>query len=181
MIAQEYSKDWVTNKLPLWEKYLAKFKNRSIQYMEIGCFEGRATRWVLDNFNVHKAFVYDLFTIPTILDRFKNNISPYISKVHINIGKSQHQLRALPPELELDVIYIDGSHMAYDTLEDAILSFRHLSVGGIMIFDDYKWKTKKGLPKQHTPKLGIDTFIEVFKDFIQVHHVGWQVVIERIK
>jgi hypothetical protein len=34
----------------------------------------------------------------------------------------------------------DGSHRARDVLEDAVLSWPLLKVGGIMLFDDYLWQ-----------------------------------------
>ena len=35
-----------------------------------------------------------------------------------------------------DIIYIDGSHEARDVLEDAVLAYRLLKIGGLLIFDD---------------------------------------------
>jgi predicted O-methyltransferase YrrM len=56
------------------------------------------------------------------------------------------------PQLQdnfFDIIYIDGNHEPEYVLEDAVLSFRKLKVGGILIFDDYGWGgpdlTKKGI------------------------------------
>ena len=36
-----------------------------------------------------------------------------------------------------DLIYIDASHYAPDVLSDAVLAFKLLKPGGILIFDDY--------------------------------------------
>ena len=38
-----------------------------------------------------------------------------------------------------DIIYIDGNHNNINILEDCVLSFRKLKVGGFMILDDYNW------------------------------------------
>ena len=50
---------------------------------------------------------------------------------------SREALRKLPFE-SYDLVYLDGSHMAADVLEDAVLSFPLLKPGGILIFDDYQ-------------------------------------------
>ena len=54
------------------------------------------------------------------------------------IEPSQVVLRRLPLET-YDIIYIDGSHATSDVLEDAVLSYRLLKPGGLLIFDDYHW------------------------------------------
>lgn len=38
-----------------------------------------------------------------------------------------------------DIIYIDGNHEPDFIIEDAVLSFRKLKAGGMLIFDDYGW------------------------------------------
>jgi predicted O-methyltransferase YrrM len=60
-----------------------------------------------------------------------------------------------------DLAYIDGSHQAPDVLADAVLGFKLLRAGGVMVFDDYLWRggeVDNGNPAQ-CPKLAIDAFI----------------------
>jgi hypothetical protein len=45
-------------------------------------------------------------------------------------------LRLLPLNF-YDFVYIDGSHLASDVLEDAVLSWAVVQVGDMIIFDDY--------------------------------------------
>ena len=72
-----------------------------------------------------------------------------------------------------DLIYVDGEHHAASALEDAILSFPLLKVGGAMVFDDC------GGPPDHSdlalPTPGVQAFVNVFRDRMQVTHNGWQV------
>ena len=61
-----------------------------------------------------------------------------IEKVVVLRGFSNKEV----PKLEdnsFDIIYIDGNHEPEYVLEDAVLSFPKLKVGGYMIFDDYEW------------------------------------------
>jgi predicted O-methyltransferase YrrM len=63
-----------------------------------------------------------------------------------------------------DFIYIDGSHQAPDVLVDAILSFKLLRVGGLIVFDDYLW-SEKGVADRdplQCPKPAIDSFLNIF-------------------
>lgn len=69
-----------------------------------------------------------------------------------------------------DFIYVDGSHQACDVICDAVLSFKLLSEGGIIIFDDYLWRggaADTGNPLK-TPKLAIDAFVNLYFDRLQL-------------
>lgn len=51
---------------------------------------------------------------------------------------SQDWLCQLPVNA-FDFYYVDGSHVAPDVMADAVLGWRLLKPGGIMVFDDYEW------------------------------------------
>jgi predicted O-methyltransferase YrrM len=61
-----------------------------------------------------------------------------------------------------DIIYIDGNHDPEYVLEDAVLSYRKLKVGGYMIFDDYD---VNGHPET---KRGIDGFLAGYSTKINI-------------
>jgi len=72
-----------------------------------------------------------------------------------------------------DLIYIDGSHDAVNVLEDAILSFKLVRKGGLIVFDDYLWGTwgDRNNSKNcihRCPKLAIDAFVNIYFEKIQV-------------
>lgn len=71
-----------------------------------------------------------------------------------------------------DLIYIDGSHQSTDVLTDAVSSFNLLKQGGLIIFDDYLWDFgyRKTGSVLSTPKIGIDSFINVFYEKIRIIH-----------
>jgi hypothetical protein len=100
---------------------------------------------------------------------FLHNIKESGREESVNImkGFSSEKL----PELILknkkyDIIYIDGNHVAASVLTDAVMSWPLLKVGGLIIFDDYKWKQDGGL---YSPKLAIDSFEKIFSDYLEVH------------
>ena len=164
-----------------FEKFLQKYKGLpNLNFLEIGVYEGMATVWLLENIltdKTSKITTIDTFTKNPdgLYERFIDNIEPYKDKISVIKGESQTELRHI--DEEFDFIYIDGSHFAKDVLEDAVLSFRLLKTGGIMIFDDYDWNY---YPDQHkNPKLGIDAFLQVFEQQFRVLHKSYQVVIEK--
>jgi hypothetical protein len=62
-------------------------------------------------------------------------------------------------------------------LEDAVLSFRLLRRGGIMGFDDFKWKDQ-AFPDA-TPKLAINAFLRIYGRKITVLMKSYQVWIRK--
>jgi predicted O-methyltransferase YrrM len=69
-------------------------------------------------------------------------------------------------ESDFDLIYIDASHYAVDVLTDAVLSFRLLRGGGMMIFDDYLWSGDENIV--YYPKIAIDAFTNVFSKHLRL-------------
>ena len=76
-----------------------------------------------------------------------------------------------------DFIYIDGDHRNSTVLTDAVLSFNHLKSNGIIAFDDYLWERPKAIDG---PKLAIDSFLECFKDKIEILEKDYQVWIRKL-
>jgi hypothetical protein len=90
---------------------------------------------------------------------------------------SQEALRQLPL-YHYDAIYVDGSHAAADVLEDAVLSFKLLKPGGVMIFDDYEWNA---FPDPWlVPLMAIDFFLQVYQRQYELLYKGYQVAIKKM-
>jgi predicted O-methyltransferase YrrM len=93
-------------------------------------------------------------------------------------------MRNLPLE-SFDIVYIDGSHATADVLEDAVLSYRLLKPGGVLIFDDYRGAGALGqgpLTRDKTsdfPKAAIDRFVQCFEDSLRVMHNSYQLILKK--
>lgn len=190
----QFSQDWFSMNIPLWENYLSKFANAAdIKFLEIGSWEGRSTCWLLEKILTHptaRITCIDTFKgslehlhfgekyLQTIEERFDFNIarSGGGEKVQKIVGKSQEVMRTLPLK-SYDIIYIDGSHLAADVLADAVLAWDLLKVGGTVIFDDYDFVFPEK-PTQNT-KNGIDSFLNCYSEKIKIIHKGHQVIIEK--
>ena len=75
--------------------------------------------------------------ITTYYDYFCQNTDPIKQKLDVRRDFSHKVLPTLEDE-SFDLIYIDGNHETCYVLEDAVLAFRKLKVGGWMVFDDYE-------------------------------------------
>lgn len=182
----DFGIDWFTPSIPVWEKALECYKGKAnIHYLEVGVFEGRSLIWMLENILTDptaKATAIDIFH-ESFKDKYFANIdlSGFSNKVNTIINYSQLALRELPYE-SFDIIYIDGSHTKHDVLEDAVLSWRLLKVGGLLIFDDYRWaKYYPGEEGSDYPKFAIDLFAQCMEKRLEVIHNGFQLILRRIK
>jgi predicted O-methyltransferase YrrM len=151
--------------------------NKPINYLEIGTFYGGNLLSVANTYGQHKdSKLYcidpweDYNDYPeykekqdSIYETFIGNVerSGVKDKITINRGYSNTELLKFDNEF-FDIIYIDGNHEPEYVLEDGILSFRKLKVGGIMIFDDYGW----GGPD--LTQRGIDAFVSGYHKRISV-------------
>jgi predicted O-methyltransferase YrrM len=172
-----FTTDWFCGNEKHFSKYLAHLVDTPCQILEIGCYEGRATVWLIENIATHpEATVHCIDVLEQA--SFRQNILATRSpeKVRLEIGLSRNLLRSYSDNA-FDFIYVDGGHRTIEVLEDAVLSFRLLKRGGIMGFDDYKWKDR-GSP-DGTPKLAIKAFLRIYKRKITVLMKGYQVWIRK--
>lgn len=173
-----FAYDWFSQHKSAWTERFGYLAGSKVHGLEIGCFEGRATEWLLQN----------IFTHPesslTVIDPFNggweasfdSNVSIFGPKINKMKGFSSELLRTLSFN-SLDWIYIDGNHAAANVLEDAILSWPLLKSGGWLVFDDYQWQG--GNSKYDRPGIGIDAFLSVFGQQCSRILKGWQVVLQR--
>lgn len=177
-----FSQDWFSNHVPAWEKIISRI--RPLRFIEIGCYEGRATSYIIrrcSEFGPLWLCCVDTWSgsvdlspeqMVGVEDRFDNNVALAIRKVNtpVSLRKlKQNSSSALiqllsTGETQYDLIYIDGSHTAPDVLLDAVLAFRLLRVGGVMIMDDYLWtmEPQHSVDLLNTPKLAIDAFTSIY-------------------
>lgn len=182
--ASEYTftTDFVSRAITIWEQHLAEFKGKdNISLLEIGSFEGRSTVWFLENILTRptsSVTCVDPFLLSRAEIRFDHNIkvSGLSGKVTKIKNRSENVLRILK-ESSFDIVYIDGSHRALNVLMDAVSSWLLLKPGGVIVFDDYRWKPEKATDDR--PATAIDIFLRAFQLHIEVLHKDYQVVIRR--
>lgn len=181
--------------------------NDELHFLEIGSFEGKSTIWFLENFlkndkstitcidpwlnygqGINSLNSYGAsgmqwkFGELKVKERFLKNIieSGYSDKVKIIQDLSD---RALPQLIcqnkKYDLIFVDGNHVAPYVLMDSVMSWPLLKVGGYMLFDDYSWQLDNSPTLR--PKKSIDSFSEIFSDYIEEIHTKNRKVIRRYK
>lgn len=188
----EFTDDMFTRCIPVWKKVMAPFEGKpGVNYLEIGLYEGGSAVWMLENVLTHptaRLTGIDIFEGP-VKDRFLANIelSGSAHKVTTITEYSQLALRELPFD-SFDIVYVDGSHDKDDVLEDAILCWRLVKEGGLLIFDDYRGANDyvyEGIDELEpgsswqSPKPAIDPFVQCFDEHFEVIHNDFQLILRR--
>jgi len=202
----EFTNNWFQDEAQYsWSEILNKYKPG--RALEVGSYEGASACFLIDTCSKHKPFELHCIDnwkggvehtkwaldMEPVFERFKRNVSlarsnaSHHAKVMTYVGNSDLALAGLLYQgnaQSFDFIYVDGSHIARDVLADAVVSFKLLKIGGIMILDDYLWHQKPPFEKNilQIPKLAIDSFVNLHLDVVEIIRAPiYQTVIRRVK
>ena len=193
-----FQTDWFSMHIPVWETHLGAMKSQpDIHALEIGCFEGRATCWLLQNILIHptaritcidplespKQFTDwasgNKVDIADLEVHFMHNINAIGATEKVTLHKASS--RDILPQLtdQFDVMYIDGSHYTEDVAFDAKHAWPLLKKKGICIFDDYLLHEAFTLPDTVRPCDAIDAFLILYKDELETLRKDKQVIVQK--
>lgn len=177
----KFDHDWFSTNIPNLTRLFAGFKGEKPPHiLEIGAFEGRSTVWFLDNVPDCTIRTIDTWkggkdhdpnnpeiNWKTVKENFDHNIKEFkdAGRVTTYVMTSYEALTVMNSVHKnlFDFVYVDGSHTAADVNLDLILSFKLLKVGGLLYCDDYLWGFNE-FTIYDSPKLGIDSFVNVYGD-----------------
>jgi hypothetical protein len=160
-----------------------EFPNNAIM-AEVGSYAGESTKIFLESKKIKKLYAIDPWkggyndtdaasnsNFDIVEKTFDENIKGYdVVKLKMSFEKSLDYL----PELELDVIYIDGNHEDENVLNDIKSALKKIKLGGILCGHDYHYYGG-GVPKaiekifKKPDKTFIDTswMVKITKNHIQ--------------
>lgn len=167
------------------------FFSGPIKYLEIGVLYGANALSVAESYCHHEnseihcvdpwleykedgVKAYDDINIEDVYLNFQKNISLSKHKDKFKIYKDfSHNIIPTFKDNTFDIIYIDGNHGYINVLEDAMMSFRKLKIGGYLIFDDVDWRNTM---------TSINAFTDLYKPFIEILACqNFQLFIKKIK
>ncbi|MDA7576803.1 class I SAM-dependent methyltransferase [Candidatus Pelagibacter sp.] len=173
---KNFSNKWFLNNFEIFNYFLPENKNEKFNYLEIGCYEGLSSFYVLSQFKFVNAYFLDIWAEPNknsesltgdfnkVEKFFDKNLSRFnFTKIKDDSVISMRKL--FRNNLNFDFIYIDGSHNGEDILSDAIEAFKILKKGGLIFFDDFLQYEKNRKIQSY---VGIEKFLELYSNDLQI-------------
>ena len=177
--------------------------------LEVGSYEGASACYLIEKLSPKKSIeIHCIDTweggvehqsgglaetdMSSVESRFQKNTRLAIQKTNLDTELVIHKgysdvcmasLLSQNKKQYFDFVYIDGSHQAPDVLCDAVLGFRLLRIGGVMVFDDYLWfeELNTGRDILRCPKPAIDAFINLnFRKINIIQMPLYQLYIQKI-
>ena len=184
---KNFSQKWFLNNFEIFTFFLPKDKSLKFDYLEVGCYEGLSSFYVLSEYKSVNAFFLDIWDVPNpnsktlshnfglIEKAFDQNLSGFDFKKMKN--DSVISMRKLLKEnVHFDFIYIDGSHNGEDILSDAIEAFKILKVDGLMFFDDFLQHDDNRILQSY---VGIDKFLSLYSDYLKIEYFQNNLVVRK--
>ena len=184
---KNFSQKWFLNNFEIFTFFLPKDKSLKFDYLEVGCYEGLSSFYVLSEYKSVNAFFLDIWDMPNpnsktlshnfglIEKAFDQNLSGFdVKKMKNDSVISMRKL--LKENVHFDFIYIDGSHNGEDILSDAIEAFKILKVNGLMFFDDFLQHDDNRILQSY---VGIDKFLSLYSDYLKIEYFQNNLVVRK--
>ena len=184
---KKFSNKWFLNNFDIFNFFLPEDKNKKFDYLEIGCFEGLSSFYILSEYNYVNALFIDIWDIPnpnskslsndfnSIEKAFDKNLSGFnFIKIKDDSVVSMRQL--LKQNKNFDFIYIDGSHNGEDILSDAIEAFKILRKNGLIFFDDFLQHDSSRDIQSYE---GISKFLSLYSNYLKIEYFQNNLVIRK--
>lgn len=172
------SRAWTNRFIKNIEDYCGFLKpENQHSVLEIGVHSGLTARYFGNRFLQHPGSVYvgiDPWEVEVLHNKWRHHpdIANIVKKRYDNSMKVRDEFAPKmtmiqgysAPELmklrqqgkKFDFIYVDGDHAAYAVNEDSVLAWGLLEIGGVMVWDDYGFKTYT--------KFAVDNFFEYIQN-----------------
>ena len=184
---KNFSNKWFLNNFDIFNFFLPKDKNSKFDYLEVGCFEGLSSFFVLSEYKAVNAILLDIWDMPnpnsktlshnfnSIEKAFDNNLSSFnFTKIKDDSGVAMRKL--FKQNKSFDFIYIDGSHNGEDILSDAIEAFKILKKEGLIFFDDFLQYDKNRALQSYD---GIEKFLNLYSNYLKIEYFQNNLVVRK--
>ena len=184
---KNFSNKWFLNNFDIFNFFLPKDKNSKFDYLEVGCFEGLSSFFVLSEYKAVNAILLDIWDMPnpnsktlshnfnSIEKAFDNNLSGFnFTKIKEDSVVAMRKL--FKQNKSFDFIYIDGSHNGEDILSDAIEAFKILKKEGLIFFDDFLQYDKNRALQSYD---GIEKFLNLYSNYLKIEYFQNNLVVRK--
>ena len=177
----EFKYDWFSPILVDMTTFTPKDCKR---ILEIGSFEGQSTRFFCDHCSSAELTCVDHFQggedqqsldLNELEDRFRRNVDEFKHRIIVHVMSSWEAWRLFSTG-HFDLVFVDGSHLAPDVLNDLCQAYRCVRQGGTIIADDYSWENQR----KDCPMVAITALLNCFKGRIRPIHFDRVAVMKKV-
>lgn len=181
----QFTCDWFTPRSQPWLDHVVPRLPRPFAWLEIGSYEGRSACWLLDN-------VMQPGDALTCVDPWLQFADVYSTSAESRFDANtagrveKHKARSYDFLVQASAqrrvfhgVYVDGDHEARMALEDLVLCWRLVPVGGVIVIDDYEWPMPPSKSHLLPPKPAVDAFLHIYGSRLKVLWKDWQVIVEK--
>jgi predicted O-methyltransferase YrrM len=150
--------------------------------LQLGCFAGDATAWLLERFPLAALTDVDTFCGS---DEHDGIDMAAVEALYRARFADEWRLETLVgrtvdivPKMGgrwFDFVYIDADHHAAAVLMDGLMAWPLVAPGGILCFDDYTWGAHTDLGRLERPYSGICAFMDLYRSEFTVLAMNTQV------
>jgi SAM-dependent methyltransferase len=178
--AGRYTQDWFSHHEDHWRRHFGHLAGKpGLQAVEVGSYEGRSACWLAQELLTgegSRLVCVDPFEqYEGQEDNFDHNIGlAGVQHKVLKLRGRSHQVLPYLDEGSFDFIYVDGSHLVLDVLQDAAMCWRLLRPGGVIVFDDYEHTL---FPDEFGMSAGpaVRAFLPLIRDEHELLFQDWQV------
>ena len=166
-----------------FEKHLLPLCDQPLYCLQLGCFEGDASVWLMENLphcvlddvdTFEGSEEHDEFDMLEVKHIYDDRTAPYEHRIKTWVGDTTLIAQW---DWKVDFVYVDADHHATSVLRDAVLAWPLLKPGGLMAFDDYEWG--QSVPVLDTPQPAINAFVGVFREELEIMEQNVQVWVRK--
>lgn len=171
--------DWFSARIPNWVRIFSALPKPPRRILEVGSYEGRSAIFFLNFFkNAELTCIDPLKKVVT--DSLRPNLEEFGLRARVIMDRSTPILDTFARNNEkFDIIYIDGDHYRDQVLLDSVQAWSMLTVGGLMIWDDYDWPGAK--TPEENPKRAIDSFLFLNEGNFEFVDRGYQIFVRKTR
>ena len=185
---KKFSNTWFLNNLEVFNYFISQQTSKNFRYLEVGCFEGLSSYYVLSEYNDVDATLIDLWQQPNPNSKSLANDFSIVEK-NFDLNLSEFKFKKIKNDSviamrelfkanqKFNFIYIDGSHNGEDILSDAIEAYKILENDGVIFFDDFLQHDSSRLIQSYE---GIEKFLSLYKNYIKILFFQNNLVLKKI-
>jgi predicted O-methyltransferase YrrM len=179
-----YTQDWFSYHEAHWLEHFGHLAGRrALQALEIGSYEGLSACWIVQHLltgtdgRLICVETFEQYEGQESNFDYNTRVAGCAEKIVKLRGRSQQVLPFLAQE-SFDFVYVDGSHLVLDVLQDAAMSWRLVRPGGIVVFDDYQHSL---YPDSFGMSAGpaVRAFLSLLSGNYQLLFEDWQVAVRK--